>query len=156
MMDIALKGDREIAARLKRLPWALGASLGRASAQLGPELQRKFQDARFSGQVLNPRRNARSSSTDLQLPQKGVAVAEGLPTEPSFACFRKFGGLRSPTIWPSRAEAFALGRGGRMFIHRRASRASPPEGSFPRSVINEMKSELRKRVTTAVAGALQS
>ena len=159
MISITITGDRELIARLERMPARVHDALLRKVTKLDLELEAKVKE-KLSGQVLNIvtgalRRSIHGTVEDGSTKVVGKVASSG---DVKYAGIHEFGG-RTPAhdILPSKAKALAFVMGGKQvfakIVHHPGS--NMPERSYLRSSLSDMKDEIVSELQQAVVDGLK-
>jgi phage gpG-like protein len=161
LFNVTLVGDREIVARLERMPGAVRESLRAKLETLTIALQTHIVRDKLHGQVLNQRSGALARSIQrridaLSSAMYGVVFSAG---DVKYAKIHEFGGQTPPhDIYPSKAKALHFTIGGRevfaKVVHHPGSKM--PERSFMRSSLADMRGEIREGLLEAVLSGARS
>lgn len=161
LLNVTLVGDRELIARLDRMPGAVQAALRLKVMELALKLENYVKTQKLNGQVLNriTGRLARSIANKVTSSAKEVFARVFSSGDVKYAGIHEFGGTTAPhIIEPKKASvlAFAGANGGMVFARRVNHPGSKmPERSFLRSSLRDMSTEISLGMKTAVVHAVQ-
>lgn len=161
LLNVTLVGDKELIARLQKMPGAVQAALKIKVTQLALKLERYIKTQKLNGQVLNriSGRLARSIAHKVTASAKEVIARVFSSGDVKYAGIHEFGGKTMPhVIEPKKASvlAFAGGDGGTIFARKVNHPGSKmPERSFMRSGLRDMSTEISLGMKTAVVKAVQ-
>jgi phage gpG-like protein len=160
MISVTVVGDRELIARLERMPDRVRQALVRKVTELALKLEARVK-RKLSGEVLNVRTGAlrRSIFNEVTDDSKGVIGRVASSGDVKYAGIHEFGGKTPPhDIYPVKGKALAFMMGGKQrffkVVHHPGSKI--PERSFLRSSLNEMREEITIGLTQAVNEGLRS
>jgi phage gpG-like protein len=155
MITAYLVGDREVIARLNRMPGALRGGIARAMTKLALETQRLVQQ-KLSGQVLNVRTGVLRSSINYHVQDNASQVTATIGTGVKYGRFHEYGVPHSWEIKPARANVLAFKVGGQSIFAARVIHPPLPERSFLRSALREMQPRIKAELSAAVGEAVHA
>lgn len=161
LLNVTLVGDKELIARLQKMPGAVQAALHIKVTQLALKLEKYIKTQKLNGRVLNriSGRLARSISNKVMMSAHEVIARVFSSGDVPYAAIHEFGGKTQPhIIEPKKASvlAFAGGDGGMVFARRVNHPGSVmPERSFMRSSLRDMSTEISLGMKTAVVRSIQ-
>ena len=158
MINIQIRGDRELIARFDALPEKMRHALKAKTQTLAYALQRKVVSEKLSGQVLKRVTGALARSIDQRVEEQGSAVKGFVFSsgDVKYAGIHEFGGKTPPhVILPVKAKALAFMMGGKQVFAKRVNHpgSQMPERSFMRSSLADMRGEIVEGLTQAVKEA---
>lgn len=159
MFNMVLTGDRELIAKIDRMPPTVRNVLRRKIRELALRLKAKIQRDKLSGQVLNVKTGAlrRSIQDNVVETDTGVYGEVFSSGDVKYARIHEFGGkTRAHDIFPKKADALSFMMGGKQVfakvVHHPGS--VMPERSFMRSSLAEMANDIRIEMKKAVIRGL--
>lgn len=161
LMNVTLVGDKELIARLQKMPGAVQAALKIKVTQLALQLENYVKTRKLNGQVLNriSGRLARSIANKVFATANEVIARVFSSGDVKYAGIHEFGGKTSPhIIEPKKASVLAFaGAGGAMVFARRVNHpgSKMPERSYLRSSLREMSTQISMGMKEAVVRAAQ-
>lgn len=161
LINITLVGDKELIARLDKVPMAAMAALRVKVMQLALKLENYVKTQKLNGQILNriSGRLARSIANKVTASASEVFARVFSSGDVKYAGIHEFGGTTAPhIIEPKKASvlAFAGADGGMVFarrVHHPGSKM--PERSFLRSSLHDMSTEISLGMKSAVVRSVQ-
>ena len=156
IVNITISGDRELIARLDRMPAAVHLALKIKITELALRLERWVKTRKLNGQVLNriTGRLARSINNKITQGTSFVLASVYSSGDVKYAGIHEFGGQTAPhIIVPKKAHALAFGGGFYAKVNHPGSRM--PERSFLRSSLRDMSSQISLGMKEAVVRAAQ-
>lgn len=156
IVNITISGDRELVARLDRMPTAVHLALKIKITQLALRLEKWVKTRKLNGQVLNriTGRLARSIGNKVTAGANWVLASVFSSGDVKYAGIHEFGGKTAPhLIVPKKAKALAFGGGFFAKVNHPGSKM--PERSFLRSSLRDMSSQISLGMKEAVVKACQ-
>lgn len=157
MINVTLVGERELVAKLQRMPRGLHDVLRRRISSLVMLLKARVQ-RKLSGEVLNVRTGALRRSIQAEVLDEGNAIWGRVFStgDVKYAGIHEFGG-KTPAhiIEPRNGSVLAFMMGGSMVFARRVHHPGSvmPERSFMRSSLREMREQI---ISTISDGLLEA
>ena len=155
-MNVTIVGDKELIARLQRMPGAVQAALKIKVTQLALMLEAYVKTQKLDGQVLNriTGRLARSIANKVTATATEVIARVFSSGDVKYAGIHEFGGKTMPhIIVPKNAHALAFGGGFYAKVNHPGS--NMPERSFLRSSLRDKSTEISLGMKEAVVRAAQ-
>lgn len=161
MLKVTLVGDRELVAKLDKMPNEIRKSLKTAVTKLALGLQRHIVADKLSGQVLNVKTGALRRSIFSKVEDRSDAVIGKVASsgDVKYAAIHEFGGVIPPhDVVPVRAEALHFFVGGHEVFAKRVHipQVQMPQRSFMRTGLADMKDEITATLSEAVLGTLKA
>lgn len=156
LINVTLVGDRELIARLEKMPAGVQNALRIKVTALALKLEARVKTQKLNGQVLNriTGRLARSISNKIEVASQSVWARVFSSGDVKYAGIHEYGGRTPPhIIEPKKASVLAFaGPGGKMVFARRVNHpgSKMPERSFMRSSLRDMSQEISTGMKTAV------
>lgn len=161
IVNATLIGDKELMARLEKMPQAVREALRRKVTILALKLERKVKSEKLNGQVLNriSGRLARSIAYKVDVQDNSVYGRVFSSGDVKYAAIHEYGGTTAPhLILPKKAKALAFmnAAGEQVFAQKVNHPGSKmPERSFLRSSLREMSSEISTEMKKAVVNTVK-
>lgn len=159
-LSITIVGDREISAKLAKMPAAVHAALLVKMHALTLMLQGYIQQSKLSGQVLKVKTGALRRSIFQEVTDRASAVVGRVYSsgDVKYAAIHEFGGqTKAHIIRPRKAEALSFMMGGRRIfaseVHHPGSKM--PVRSFMRTGLADKAGIIERELKRTVVGALQ-
>ena len=157
MIDVAVKGLDEVAARFAGLPQSLAARVAQEVERLGGVLRDRVE-RNLSGDVLQRRSGRLAASIAVTVEPTAGGASATVSSDAPYAAIHEYGGtIPARTILPQSARALAFPwRGQQRFFKRVTVPAvTMPERSFMRSALAETAPEIRAALEGAANEAVQ-
>jgi HK97 gp10 family phage protein len=138
VIEARLAGDDRLLARLKALPDAARAGIGRAMLQLAQQLQDKIRSDKLSGQVLEAHSGTLRAGIAYDFTDDGTAFTVTVGSALRYARFQEFGTSASYEILPRTARVLAFPWKGEARFFKKIMHPPLPERSFLRSALAEL------------------
>ena len=160
MLNVTLEGDRELRAKLDKMPQQVHAALLRTVYSLALKLERHIKQNKLQGQVLkhqsgNLQRSIQSAVDDSGSGVMGRVFSSG---DVKYAAIHEFGGrIPAHVIEPKNGEALRFMMNGKEVFAKRVNHpgSTMPERSFMRSGLRDMRPEIIESINKAVVGAMK-
>ena len=158
LVSITVKGDRELMARLDKMPLAVQAALTVKVRSLALRLEAWVKTRKLNGQVLNriTGRLARSIQNKVETAAHFVLARVFSSGDVKYAGIHEFGGKTAPhIIEPKKANVLAFTVGGEERFARRVNHpgSKMPERSYMRSSLRDMSTTISTEMKQAVVQA---
>lgn len=156
LLNVTLTGDRELIARLEKMPAAVQAALALKVTALALKLEAWVKTKKLNGQVLNriTGRLARSIANKVTTSSDAVIAKIFSSGDVKYAGIHEFGGKTMPhVIVPKKAQALHFG--GKFYAKVNHPGSNMPVRSFLRSSLREMSTEISLGMKEAVVRAAQ-
>jgi phage gpG-like protein len=161
LLNVTLTGDRELMAKLDRMPLAVHQSLKLKITMLTLKLEKHVKTNKLNGQVLNriSGRLARSIASKVVDTPEAIVGSVFSSGDVKYAAIHEFGGQTAPhLIVPKKAQMLAfMGKSGNQVFARQVNHpgSKMPERSFLRSALNDMSGEIQRGMKQAVIQGAQ-
>jgi len=158
LVEISIVGDKELIARLDKMPTAIRQALELKVTSLALRLEKLVKTGKLNGQVLNriSGRLARSINNKVTVTANSVFAKVFSAGDVKYAAIHEYGGQTAPhIIEPKKAQALAfMGAGGMVFAKKVNHPGSKmPQRSFMRSALRDMSTEISLGMKKAVVDA---
>lgn len=161
LLNIALTGDRQLMAKLDRMPLAVHQSLKLKITMLTLKLEKRVKADKLNGQVLNriSGRLARSIASKVVDTPESIVGSVFSSGDVKYAAIHEFGGQTAPhLIVPKNANVLAfMGKSGNQVFARKVNHpgSKMPKRSFLRSALTDMSVEIQRGMKEAVIKGAQ-
>lgn len=161
LLNITLTGDRELMAKLDRMPLAVHQSLKLKITMLTLKLEKHVKANKLNGQVLNriSGRLARSIASKVVDTPESIVGSVFSSGDVKYAAIHEFGGQTAPhLIVPKKANMLAFtGKSGNQVFARQVNHpgSKMPKRSFLRSALTDMSAEIQRGMKEAVIKGAQ-
>ncbi|MGD9613834.1 MAG: HK97 gp10 family phage protein [Alphaproteobacteria bacterium] len=163
MIEVTVTGDKEIIARLDRMPDSIRESMAKEMQRWGFRLQRNVQKDKLSGQVLKVRTGVLRSSINLKVDDAPDRITATVGTKVAYARVHEFGFRGKQSVRAHLRKVtrlFGKPVTATLNIKAHTRNVKFPERSFLRSALKElepdfkkgMKESLRRLIEDAISG----
>lgn len=158
LVEISLVGDKELIARLDKMPLAIRQALELKITSLALRLEKLVKTGKLNGQVLNriSGRLARSINNKVTVTANSVFAKVFSSGDVKYAGIHEYGGQTAPhVIEPKKANVLAFAGAGGMVFAKRVNHpgSKMPQRSFMRSALKDMSVEISTGMKKAVVDA---